>query len=47
MIQVEPKNRLGHDLDSIKLMKTHPFFEGINFEEISQPSYQGLLPLLN
>jgi len=42
MIQVEPKNRLGHNLDSIKLMKTHPFFEGINFEEISQHDYRGL-----
>lgn len=27
-------------------MKTHPFFEGIDFTEISKPDYKGLLPII-
>lgn len=43
MIQLEPSQRLGYNLESLKLMKTHPFFEGIDFTEISSPDYKGLL----
>ena len=46
MIQIEPKHRLGHDLESIKLLKTHPFFEGIDFEEVSSRQYVGLAEMV-
>jgi hypothetical protein len=42
MIQIEPKNRLGHDLESLKLLKTHPFFDGIDFDEVSKKDYKAL-----
>jgi serine/threonine protein kinase len=47
MIQIEPKHRLGHDLESINLMKTHPFFEGVDFNEISTADYIGLHELVS
>ena len=31
MIQIEPQHRLGHNLESIQMLKNHPFFSGINF----------------
>ena len=42
MIQVDPKNRLGHDLESMGHLKQHPFFEGIDFDEVSDKSFVGL-----
>lgn len=35
MIQVEPTHRLGHNLESIAIMKTHPFFQGVDFSKVS------------
>jgi hypothetical protein len=32
MIQLDPKDRLGNDLESIKLLKKHEFFKGVDFE---------------
>lgn len=45
LIQLEPTNRLGHDLESLKVLKTHPFFTGIDFNEISQKKYVGVQTL--
>ena len=33
-------------MESIKILKTHPFFTGVNFEEVSLPNYTGILPLM-
>ena len=46
MIQLDPQNRLGHNLESIKVLKTHPFFAGIDFAQVSKRSYKGLLPIV-
>ena len=46
MIMIDPKQRLGHDLDSIKILRTHPFFQGVNFERISTPQFKDLRPLV-
>lgn len=46
MLQVNPSNRLGANLESIKLMKTHPFFEGIDFNEVSSSEFTGLRSLV-
>ena len=46
MIQIEPTHRLGHDLESVRLMKTHPFFSGIDFDEVSHKKYTGLKKLV-
>ena len=42
MIQIDPKNRLGHDLKSIAILNQHPFFKGIDFEEVSKKKYKGV-----
>jgi serine/threonine protein kinase len=42
MIQLSPGNRLGASLETIAILKQHPFFAGINFEEVSSPTYSGL-----
>ena len=42
MIQVDPNNRLGHNLESLGHLKQHPFFEGVDFAEVSDKSYTGL-----
>lgn len=41
MIQLEPQNRLGHNLESTALLKQHPFFNGIDWQAISDPNYDG------
>lgn len=41
IIQIEPKLRLGHNLESIKILKTHPFFKGIDFNKVSKKGYDG------
>ena len=47
MIQLEPGNRLGHNLESTQLLKQHPFFAGIDWAAISHKSYEGnLKPML-
>ena len=47
MIQIEPNARLGHNLESTQILKQHPFFTGINFDEISKKDYDGnLKPVL-
>ena len=46
MIQLDPGNRLGHNLESIKILKTHPFFNGVDFTQISKRNYKGLLPIV-
>jgi serine/threonine protein kinase len=47
MIQVDPSERLGHDLESLKELKSHPFFKGVDFEEISRPEYIGNIALVD
>lgn len=42
MIQINPGNRLGHNLENIQILKGHPFFQGINFTDISKRDYTGL-----
>ena len=37
MIQIDPSKRLGNNLESISNLKTHPFFNKVNFEEVSSP----------
>ena len=46
MIQINPAHRLGSTLESIDKMKTHPFFEGVDFKEVSRPEYTGLKELV-
>ena len=46
MIQVEPEHRLGHDLESLKLLKTHPFFEGVDWTAVSSKEYKGIKQLV-
>jgi len=41
MLKVEPKQRLGGTLESMSELKKHPFFNGIDFEEVSKPDYTG------
>jgi 3-phosphoinositide dependent protein kinase-1 len=35
MIQIEPSRRLGVTLESIQTLKSHPYFEGVDFSKIS------------
>jgi len=46
MLQLEPTKRLGHDMESIKELKNHEFFKGINFTEVSLPEYRGAFNLI-
>ena len=46
MIQINPSDRLGHNLESIALLKQHPFFNGVNFEEISQKKHKAIYELI-
>lgn len=41
MLKVDPKKRLGGTLESMAELKKHPFFDGIDFEEVSKPDYTG------
>ena len=43
---MEPTERLGANLESIKELKEHPFFNGINFDEVSSPSFIGARQLV-
>ena len=40
MTQLIPEQRLGGNSD-MKDLKTHPYFNGIDFEEVSKPDYDG------
>lgn len=42
MLQLSPGNRLGHNLESMKILKGHPFFTGVDFGDISKKDYNGL-----
>ena len=46
MIQLKPEDRLGYNLDSMKTVKAHPFFKGIDWEEISDKKFSGVVDLL-
>ena len=46
MLQLEPNNRLGHNLESIEILKQHPFFTGIDWVAISKRNYKGVTELL-
>ena len=46
MIQVEPTNRLGHNLESLAVLKTHPFFQGVDFSKVSEKGYTGIEDLM-
>ena len=43
---MEPTNRLGHNLESIAVLKTHPFFHGVDFEKVSSKDFTELTSLL-
>ena len=47
MLNVEPSLRPGNNLKSIKQLKLHPFFTGIDFKEISDENYKGVINKLN
>jgi hypothetical protein len=47
MLQISPENRLGHDLESLAVLKTHPFFAGIDFQEVSSKKFKGLRNLVD
>ena len=47
MIQLDPTKRLGHNLESLKNLKKHPFFKGVNFEEVSKDDFRGCMPLVD
>ena len=42
MIQLEPENRLGHNFENLQVLKTHPFFKGIDFLKVSKHDYKEL-----
>ena len=42
MIQISPGNRLGATLETLAILKQHPFFAGIDFDEVSSPDFSGL-----
>jgi serine/threonine protein kinase len=46
MIKIAPNQRLGHNPETLKLLKTHPFFGDIDFDEISKPGYNAIRPLV-
>ena len=46
IIQIKPSDRLGHNLESIALLKQHPFFKGIDCEEISQKKHRAIYELI-
>ena len=41
MIQIDPKDRLGNDLNSLQLLKKHDFFKGVDFEQLQKKNYTG------
>jgi hypothetical protein len=41
LLKLNPEERLGNNLKSIKELKKHEFFKNINFEEVSMPDYKG------
>ena len=43
MIQLNPLDRLGSTPESMLLLKRHPFFDGIDFEEVSSSSFKGAM----
>ena len=43
MIQLNPLDRLGSTPESMVLLKRHPFFDGIDFEEVSSSSFKGAM----
>ena len=47
MIQVDPKKRLGRDPTSMVDLKKHPFFQGIDFQEVSSDNYTGAKDLVS
>ena len=46
MLKTEPEERLGSNLESIQIMKYHPFFHGVNFKQVSKEDYRGVYQLL-
>jgi serine/threonine protein kinase len=36
MIQINPEERLGCNLESLITLKKHPFFKGVDFEGVSR-----------
>jgi len=46
MIQKDPAQRLGNNPESIKELKRHPFFNDIDFDEVSDKGYTGVIDRL-
>ena len=46
MIQIEPEKRLGCNLESLQILKRHPFFKGVDFEEVSREDFRGCVELV-
>lgn len=47
MMQIDPTKRLGGSKEGMKDLKAHAYFEGVDFEAISQPDCQLALPMID
>ena len=46
LIQLEPEKRIGATPESMKELKSHPFFEDIDFEKVSKAGFTGASELV-
>lgn len=46
LIQLDPAERLGSNLESMKQLKAHPWFADIDFKKVSKPDFIGARELV-
>lgn len=46
MMQLDPATRLGGSIESMKELKKHPYFDGVDFDAVSRPNCRLALPLI-